>query len=71
MSLINEVNSSPVNSGVIHAWKLRHATGKKILPSSMAQPRGGLTTHSTRPRDSLSFIVGLFHNVEGFMRGAG
>jgi hypothetical protein len=30
---------------------------------------GNLTTHSTRPRDSISFIIELFHNLVCCSRG--
>jgi hypothetical protein len=49
--------SRRVNSGVRNRQRLRHATVRDNLTSGMPQPESGLTTHSTRRLDSLSFIV--------------
>src|ERR1051325_9522918 len=51
--------SRPVNSGVIHAWRLRHATVRSSLTGGMPQPRGGLTGDSTRPEWSMPLIENL------------
>ncbi len=45
--------------------------GGEQLGGEFGEGMRGLTTHSTRPRDSISFIVALFHNVEGCSRGSG
>src|ERR1051325_2114975 len=52
-------SSRPVNSGVIHAWRLRHATVRSSLTGGMPQPRDGLTGDSTRPDWSMPLTVSL------------
>src|ERR1051325_8765528 len=52
-----------VYAGVIHAWRLRHATVRSSLTGGMPQPRGGLTRDSTRPDWSMPLIDNLSHDA--------
>src|ERR1051325_6156582 len=61
--MIPRLCARPVNSSVIRAWRLRHATGRRVQPRGMPQPRGGLTRDSTRPDWSMPVIDNLSHDA--------